>query len=141
MYIVITSGRDTNLPLIYIANLPAIVQHNPNKWNAHNKDSAMRSLGPSTQGENSVSHVIFPALVCISSCASVKLVLPSKYCLFWESINRKSKVNNYLKCDLKISLFHHVGKCRPSKMAVQTVQGAKTKQYLAPNSLGLKQLA
>jgi len=37
MYIEIESGRDTNLPLIYIANSPAIAQHNPNVWNSHNK--------------------------------------------------------------------------------------------------------
>jgi len=65
MYIVITSGRNTNLPRIYIVNSPTIVQHNPNKWNANNKASAVRSLEPSTRGENSLSHVTFPASVCV----------------------------------------------------------------------------
>ena len=36
------SGRDINLQAVYMANSPAIAQHNANEWNNHSRTSAMR---------------------------------------------------------------------------------------------------
>jgi len=42
MFIVIESGRDTDLPARYIAKSLANAQHNANVWNNRSKTSAIR---------------------------------------------------------------------------------------------------
>jgi len=100
MYIVFESGRDTNLPVRYIAHSPAIAQHNANLLNSRSQTSAKRFKEPSILGEYSLNHVAFPAESCNSSWASVKPVLPLKYSLFREDINLNYKTNNYFKKQL-----------------------------------------
>jgi hypothetical protein len=74
------------------AKSPAIAQHNAKEWNYRGRTSAMRLSEPSISGVNSFNHVAFPATVCNLSCASVALVVPLKYSLWWETINTKTNV-------------------------------------------------
>jgi len=69
MYRAIDWGRDANLPPLYIAYSPAIVQHSPTDWHTHNNTSAIRS---SPQVTNSLNHIPFPTSLWILSWLSVK---------------------------------------------------------------------
>ena len=84
------SGRDTNLPAMYMANSPVIVQNNANEWNNRSRTSAIRLSETSILGVNSLNHVAFPATVCNVSCASVALTDPLKYPLWWDAMNLKN---------------------------------------------------
>jgi hypothetical protein len=90
MYIVIESGRNTNLPAMYTLNSPAIWQHNASEWNNRSRTSAMRFSEHSIPGVNSLNnYVAFPATVCNVCNASVVLADQLKYPLWWDAMKLK----------------------------------------------------